>query len=97
MTERNCEKNLNHFCQNRDLNSELSEYEPSVMNFDLRCALCIEKNYHRRTSQSAGAGIRVSVFNRCNNATVTTRGVPLVHAVRPAFVSYVVEVCRLGL
>ena len=33
-----------------------------------------------RTSQSAGAGIRASIFNRCNDATVRIRADPLVHA-----------------
>ena len=61
-------------------NSKLSELESSVMNFDRPCALSIQKLYHRRTSQSAGAGIRASIFNRCNDATVRTGEVPLVHA-----------------
>ena len=34
----------------------------------------------RLFSQSVGAGIRASIFNRCNDATVRTREVPLVHA-----------------
>ena len=43
--------------------------------------LCAFKNFTTdRTSQSAGAGIRACVFNRCNDATVRTREVPLVHA-----------------
>jgi hypothetical protein len=33
-----------------------------------------------RTSQSAGAGIRASIFNSCNAATMRTQEVPLVHA-----------------
>ena len=40
-------------------------------------ALC---SVHSKTSQSAGAGIRVSIFNSSNDATVRTREVPLVHA-----------------
>ena len=66
MTEVNHEKNLNQFGQHLDLNSELSEYESSVMNFDRCYALCIQK---LGTSQSAGAGIRASTFNRYNDAT----------------------------
>ena len=48
--------------------------------FDRRCVLIIRKLYHRRTSQSAGAGIRASIFNRCNDATVRIREVSLVDA-----------------
>ena len=33
-----------------------------------------------RTWQSADSGIRDSIFNRCNDATVRTREVPLVHS-----------------
>ena len=33
-----------------------------------------------RTSQSAGARIRASIFNRCDDATVRNQEVPLVHA-----------------
>jgi hypothetical protein len=33
-----------------------------------------------RTSQSAGAGIRASIFNSLNDATVRTQEVPLGHA-----------------
>ena len=47
MTERNHEKNPNQFGQHRDVNSELSEYDFSVMNFDRRYALCTQKLYHR--------------------------------------------------
>ena len=44
-------------------------------------SLCAFKNFVRhRTSQSAGAGIWDSIFNRCNDATVRTQKVPLVHA-----------------
>ena len=43
--------------------------------------LCAFKTFITdRTSQSAGAGMRTSIFNRCNDATVRTREVPLVHA-----------------
>ena len=50
------------------------------MNFD-RATLCACKNFIAdRASQSAGAGIRASIFNRCSNATVRTREVTLVHA-----------------
>jgi hypothetical protein len=43
--------------------------------------LCAFRNFITdRTSQSAGAGIRASVFNSCNAATVRTQEVPLVHA-----------------
>ena len=41
MTEENHGKNPNQFGQYRDLNSELSEYESSVKNFDRCYALCI--------------------------------------------------------
>ena len=34
------------FDQHRDLNSELSKYKYSVMNFDRRYAVCIQKLYH---------------------------------------------------
>jgi hypothetical protein len=53
-----------------------------------------------RTSQLAGAGIRASIFNICNDATVRTQEVPLVHApcyiialsrMRSSFVQY--KVC----
>ena len=47
MTEGNHEKNPSQFGQHQDLNSELSEYESSVTNFDRRCTLCIQKLYHR--------------------------------------------------
>ena len=80
MTEGNHKKNSNQFGQSRDLNLELSEYESSVMNFDQRCALCIQKLYHKHTSQSAGAGIKTYIFNRCNDATERTQEVPLVDA-----------------
>ena len=43
--------------------------------------LCAFKNFITDcTSQSAGAGIRASIFNCCNTATVRTWEVPLVHA-----------------
>ena len=80
MTEGNHEKNPNEFGQHRDLNSELSEYESSVINFDRRYALCIQKFIKARTSRSAGVGIRSSIFNLWNDATVRTQEVPLVHA-----------------
>ena len=57
MIEGNHEKNPNQLRQDRDLTSELSEYESSVMNFDRRYALCIQNFITDRTSQSAGAGI----------------------------------------
>ena len=70
MAEGNHEKYTNHFGQHRDLNSELCEYEFSVMNFDRRYALCIQKFYTDRTSQSAGARIGASNFNLWNDANV---------------------------
>ena len=79
MTQEIYKKNPNHFDQQRNLNSEHFEYESSV-NFDRLYALCIEKLSQIATSQSAGARIRASNFNRCNNATVGTREVLLVHA-----------------
>jgi hypothetical protein len=43
--------------------------------------LCAFRNFITdRTSQSAGAGIRASIFNSWNAATVKTQEVPLVHA-----------------
>ena len=72
MTEENHENNPNQFCQHRDLNSELPEHESNAMNFDRRYALCIEKPYRDRTSQSAGGGIRAPIINHCNDATVRT-------------------------
>ena len=41
---------------------------------------CIRNLITYRNSQSAGAGIWASNFNRCNDATVRTREVRLVHA-----------------
>ena len=64
MSEGNHEMNSNQFGQYRDFNPELRGYGSSVMNFDWCYALSIQKLYHRRTSQSAGAGIRASMFNR---------------------------------
>ena len=49
MTEGDHEKNSNQLGQNLNLNSELSEYEFSVMNFDRPSGLCIQKLDHRRT------------------------------------------------
>ena len=43
MTDGNYEINSIKFGQHRDLNSEHSEYESSVMNFDRCYALCIQK------------------------------------------------------
>ena len=80
MTEGNHEKNPNQLDQNQDLNTEFSEYESTVMNFDRRCSLCIQKIYHRHTSQSAEAGIRSFILNCSNDTTVSTREVPRVHA-----------------
>ena len=37
------------------------------------------KNLLKTPHQSSGAGVRASIFNRCNHATVRTREVPLVH------------------
>ena len=62
------------FGQHQDLNSELSECECSVVNFDLRYALFIQNLITHRTSQWAGAGIRASIFNRWNDATVRLVG-----------------------
>ena len=50
-----------------------------TMNLHRRYTLCIQNFITDRTSQSAGAEIRASIFNRCNESTVRTRGVPLVH------------------
>ena len=43
-------------------------------------ALCIQNVITDHTSQLAGARIWASNFNRCNDATVRTRELPLVHA-----------------
>ena len=48
-----------------------------MMNFDRRYALCIQKLYHRSHFTIGGC---CSNFNRCNNATVRPRDVPVVHA-----------------
>ena len=80
MTEGNHEKNTNEFGQHRDLNSELSEYESSAMNFDRRYVLCIQKLITDCTSQSAGAEIRAFNFNRYSDGTVRIREILLVHA-----------------
>ena len=46
-----------------------------TMNFDRRYALSIQKLYHRsHFTVSAGTGIRASIVNCCNDATVRTRG-----------------------
>ena len=42
MTEGNLKNNSNQLGQHQDLNSVLSEYESSVMNFNLRYALCFQ-------------------------------------------------------
>jgi hypothetical protein len=65
--------------------------------------LCVFRNFITdRTSQSAGAGIRASISNSCNAATVRTQEVPLVHApcyilallrMRSRFAQY--KVCQL--
>ena len=80
MTEGKHEKNPNQFGEHRNLNSDLSEYEFSVMNFDRRYAQYIQNFIIDRTSQSTGAGIRAYNFNRRNDGTLRIREVPLVHA-----------------
>ena len=50
-----------------------------TMNFDWRYTLCIQSFMTYRTSQSPVAEITASIFNRCSDATVRTREVPLVH------------------
>jgi hypothetical protein len=43
--------------------------------------LCAFRNFITdHTSLSVGAGIRASIFNSCNAATVRTQDIPLVHA-----------------
>ena len=44
-----------------------------------RCA-CYRLAHSGHTSKLIGDGIKVSIFNCCNDATVITREVPLVHA-----------------
>ena len=51
-----------------------------TMNFDQRYALCIQKFITDHTSQLVGAGIRASIFNHYNDATVRTQEVSLGHA-----------------
>ena len=52
-----------------------------TMNFDRLYALCIQKHFITdHISQSAGAGIRASILNLWNDATVKTREIPLVLA-----------------
>ena len=46
------------------------------MNFDWHYALWIQNFITDHTSQSAGTGIRASIFNRYKEATVKTRGRP---------------------
>ena len=49
--------------------------------FHRRYSQYIQKNFTiDHTSESAGAGLRASNFNRCNDATVRTWEVSLVHA-----------------
>ena len=43
-------------------------------------AVVRKKNITDGTSQSTGVGIRASIFNRCNNATLRTRKVPVLHS-----------------
>jgi hypothetical protein len=46
-----------------------------------KAMLCAFRNFITdRASQLAGAGIRASIFNSCNAATVRTQEVPLLHA-----------------
>ena len=47
--------NPNQFVQHRDLNSELSEYESSVMDFDPRYSLCVQKVYDRAHFTASGS------------------------------------------
>ena len=51
-----------------------------TLNFDRRYALCIQKLYHRPHFTIGGTGITASIFNRCNDVTVRTRGVLLLHS-----------------
>jgi hypothetical protein len=54
--------------------------------------VCAFKNFITdRTSQSAGAGIRASIFNSFTDATVSTREIPLVHA--PCYVIALSRTC----
>ena len=49
--------------------------------YSIGAMLCGFKNFTTdHTSQLAGAGIRASIFNHCNNAIVRTQEVPLVQA-----------------
>ena len=50
-----------------------------TVNVVIGAMLCALKNFIiDRTTQSAGDRIRASIFNRCNEATVKSREVPLV-------------------
>ena len=51
-----------------------------TMNFDRCYALRIQKLYHRLHFKSVDARMRAPIFNRCNDATVRTQEVLLVHA-----------------
>ena len=53
-----------------------------MMNFNLHCALCIQKLYHRLHFTVGGCWNKSPIFNRCSDATVRTREVLLVHASR---------------
>ena len=67
----------------REPGFELGTLLIRVQCYKFRSALC---SFHSEnfitdgTSRSAGAGVRVSFFNRSNDATVRTLEVPLVHA-----------------
>ena len=68
---------VTHHLLARDI--RLTDPAQLTMNFDRRYALYIQKLYHC-TPQSARVVIRASIFNHCNDASVKTREVLLVHA-----------------
>jgi hypothetical protein len=63
---------------------------PLVLNGPSQFLQCIKNFITDRTSQSAGAGIRASILNSWNGATVRSQEVSLVHA--PC---YIVAISRM--
>ena len=56
------------FSQQREFNSELSEYESNVMNFDRRYVLCIQKLCHRLHFTVVGSwnkSLQLQPLQRC--------------------------------
>ena len=78
-----CKKDGNHWARGPRFSADKLAVMPCMaidlaqltMNFDRRHALCIQNFITDRTSQSAGAGIRASIFKGYNDATVRIREV----------------------